>query len=296
MSRAFEKAFFLRRLQQLYRMEPVEERLQEAFGDTAFGDEGLKTALCVVTTRLDKQRPYAFLNDPRAPDFANVRGTPLKDVITAGMAMPVYYKPKLLTLDGKSPESFVAGEITIGGDPALYLFLLATGADFSLKWRAGRRRLYLLSLGAGKSPKYQMSGSQNAFSWLANMPSLFMSGAMYQSEMLLKSLAWGSKPSDSGGRGAGATGELMEAEPSLTYRRYDVALDAGSVSSLGFPDFARRLERTGSDDPAALEDFISLGHSAAAGQVSGEHFTGSFDVMKPVGAKEPAGEQKAPAV
>lgn len=274
---AFEKGLFLfNRLKYLYTARLLAEQLSRLLGDVTLGHESIRTGLCVITTRLDEQRPYPFLNHPSLP---NILAAPLSDIVMAAMSFPNYHLPKRVSLGAEGEALLLSGEITVGGDPSLYLLLLATGAAFPLRWRTGKRRLFMLSVGTGELRERRAPTTTTEMS--LELPMLQSRGAQYQSRMLLQSLAW--DPAAPAPGGGGAPADFAEAEPVLTYRRYDIELKEDVVRDLGLPEMAERLGSLRFDSVKHLDDVITLGQAAAARQVNADHFSRSFDVRKPVG-------------
>jgi hypothetical protein len=291
MLHAFNKNNLIFRFRNLYKSDEITRRLQTAFGDLTLGGDGLKTGLCVVASRLDRNVPYPFLNHPLAQNFGETGGLLLSDVILAGMSLPIYYAPVVMDLGAGGKAVMASGDMSIGSDPALYLFLIATAAAFPFRWRIGKRRLLLLSVGAGAreymEPAEQVS-NMNSLANLSRLPTLMLSGAQYQSTMLLQTM--GADPTPSGGA---KTSELSEIEPILTYRRYEAGLDAASVTSYGFPEEAGRVTTALVDDLSALDTFFNLGSKAAGPLVRPEHFGRSFDVRAPLTPEAPPEARQA---
>jgi len=260
-------------------------RLSQTLGDTTLGDARIKTGLCVVATHLNESRPHAFLNHPDAPHSLD---TSLAEIVRAGVAMPVFYEPVTVRLGGEEAD-MGSGEVSVGSDPALYLLLVATGAAFPLRWRAGKRRLFMLSVGAGEMRREETGRPTNGpggLSAIVRLPSHLMKGSQYQTRMLVQSLAW--DPTAAAAEGGEAPTDLAESESFLTYRRYDVALQAGAAAELGLTEIAGRIESVQFAAPRYLEDLFTLGQAAGARQVRAEHFGRSFDVRRPVGLGDPA--------
>src|SRR6185295_14621452 len=63
----FEKAFILRRLKNLYKSEPLTEKLKQVFGDkTTLGSDALKCLLLVVTRNVSTDSPWPISSNPFA--------------------------------------------------------------------------------------------------------------------------------------------------------------------------------------------------------------------------------------
>jgi hypothetical protein len=89
----------------------------------------------------------------------------------------------------------------------------------------------------------------------------------------------------------GAHGEPQVARPlnghaHLTYARFNVALNAATLSELGLSELANRAEKLHQfDDADRLGDFEALGQAAAKRYVNAGHFPPHFDLLPPSAAR-----------
>ena len=98
----FEKAFILRRLTNLYKSEPLAEKLKEVFGkETTLGSDVLRCLLLVVTRNVTTDSPWPVSSNPFArynlPDRQDCNlCIPLWQLVRASTAAPVYFAPEVL--------------------------------------------------------------------------------------------------------------------------------------------------------------------------------------------------------
>jgi len=185
----FEKAFLLRRLKNLYKSEPLADKLQEVFGeDTTLDSDKLKCLLLVVTRNVTTDspwpitsNPYAKYNAPNRPD----RNTkiPLWQLVRASTAAPVFFPPEIVEWDANDPSKaflFEDGGLTPYNNPAFLIARMATYPAYKLGWQTGEKNLLVMSVGTGSTASLNAEvngGGKNAFSNLVSFPSALMYGS-----------------------------------------------------------------------------------------------------------------------
>ena len=185
----FEKSFILHRLKNLYKSEPLADKLKEVFGeDTTLDSDKLKCLLLVVTRNVTTDspwpitsNPFARYNDPNRDD----RNTkiPLWQLVRASTAAPVFFPPEIVDWDPDDPSKafvFEDGGLTPYNNPAFLMTRMATHPAYKLGWQTGEKNLLVMSVGTGSAPKVDAEvygGGKNAFSNLVNFPAALMYGA-----------------------------------------------------------------------------------------------------------------------
>jgi hypothetical protein len=191
----FEKSFILKRLKNLYKSEPLAEKLKEVFGEnTTLDSDKLKCLLLVVTRNVSTDspwpistNPYAKYNAPGRPD----RNTkiPLWQLVRASTAAPVFFPPEIVEWDPNDPSKaflFEDGGLTPYNNPAFLIARMATYPAYKLGWKTGEKNLLVMSVGTGSAPKVDAevySGGKNAFSNLVNFPAALMYGAQVDQDI-----------------------------------------------------------------------------------------------------------------
>ena len=185
----FEKAFILRRLKNLYKSEPLAEKLKEVFGeDTSLASDKLKCLLLVVTRNVSTDSPWPISSNPYAKYNAPNRTDrnskiPLWQLVRASTAAPVFFPPEIVEWDPNDPSKaflFEDGGLTPYNNPAFLIARMATHPAYKLGWKTGERNLLVMSVGTGSAPKVDAevySGGKNALSNLVNFPAALMYGA-----------------------------------------------------------------------------------------------------------------------
>ena len=185
----FEKALLFKRLKNLYKSEPLANKLKEVFGEnTTLDSDKLKCLLLVVTRNVSTDspwpistNPFAKYNDPNRAD----RNTkiPLWQLVRASTAAPVFFPPEIVEWDPNDSSKaflFEDGGLTPYNNPAFLIARMATHPAYKLGWKTGEKNLLVMSIGTGSAPKVDAevySGGKNAFSNLVNFPAALMYGA-----------------------------------------------------------------------------------------------------------------------
>jgi uncharacterized protein len=191
----FEKSFVLRRLKNLYKREPLAEKLKEVFGsENTLASDALRCLLLVVTRNVTtdspwplSSNPFAKYNDPGRPD----RNTqiPLWQLVRASTAAPIFFPPEVVQWDPNDPSKaflFEDGGLTPYNNPAFLLVRMATAKPYRLGWETGEDKLLVMSVGTGSAPKLDAevySGGKNLFSNLVNFPAALMYGAQIDQDI-----------------------------------------------------------------------------------------------------------------
>lgn len=185
----FEKAFILKRLKNLYKSEPLAEKLKEVFGeDTSLASDKLKCLLLVVTRNVSTDSPWPISSNPYAKYNAPNRTDrnskiPLWQLVRASTAAPVFFPPEIVEWDPNDSSKaflFEDGGLTPYNNPAFLIARMATHPAYKLGWKTGEKNLLVMSVGTGSAPKVDAevySGGKNALSNLVNFPAALMYGA-----------------------------------------------------------------------------------------------------------------------
>ena len=191
----FEKAFILHRLKNLYKSEPLAEKLKGVFGhDNTLGSGTLKCLLLVVTRNVSTDSPWPISSNPLAKynerDRQNCNlNIPLWQLVRASTAAPIFFPPEVMQWDPADPDStflFEDGGLTPYNNPAFLLARMATQEPYRLEWETGEDKLLVLSIGTGAAPKADAevySSGKNAFSNLVNFPAALMYGAQVDQDI-----------------------------------------------------------------------------------------------------------------
>jgi hypothetical protein len=185
----FEKAFLLRRLKNLYKSEPLAEKLKEVFGEeTTLDSDKLKCLLLVVTRNVTtdspwpiSSNPYAKYNAPNRPDRNSK--IPLWQLVRASTAAPVFFPPEIVEWDPNDPSKaflFEDGGLTPYNNPAFLIARMATYPAYKLGWQTGEKNLLVMSIGTGSAASLNAEvygGGKNAISNLVSFPSALMYGS-----------------------------------------------------------------------------------------------------------------------
>jgi patatin-like phospholipase len=191
----FEKAFILKRLKNLYKSEPLADKLKEVFGEhTTLDSDKLKCLLLVVTRNVSTDSPWPISTNPYAKYNAPGRTDrntkiPLWQLVRASTAAPVFFPPEIVEWDPNDPSKaflFEDGGLTPYNNPAFLIARMATHPAYKLGWQTGEKNLLVMSVGTGAAARVDADvygGGRNAVSNLVNFPAALMYGAQVDQDI-----------------------------------------------------------------------------------------------------------------
>lgn len=297
----FEKSFLLKRLKNLYKSEPLAEKLREVFGaDTTLASDKLRSLLLVVTRNVTTDSPWPISSNPFAKYNAphrrdDNRKIPLWKLVRASTAAPVFFPPEVVQWDADDDSKafvFEDGGLTPYNNPAFLLARMATQRPYRLGWETGEKNLLVVSVGTGAAPKVDSEvygGGKNAFSNLVNFPAALMYGAQVDQDINCRTIGrcvYGGSYDHELGRCADVDREIGDLIPrdedgkpvpvsvdlgrQFLYARYNAELSRPWLEARGLGDI----------DPANVAQLDSIEHIPAlirvgaklAEEVKPEHF------------------------
>jgi hypothetical protein len=274
--------------------------LRRVVGDRTLDSDDLLTGLAIVMKRIDTGAPWVVTNNPRSafwdtpPDrsFIGNRLLPLANLVRASTAAPGYFDPEALPMiSGQSPGLFIDGALTPHKNPSLQLLMLALLDGYRLEWPAGSDRLLLVSVGTGTF-RQQMSEAEVAHSTAMGLALRAMRGLIADTDALGDMLLHWLSGSPARWPINSELGTLAgqrppSGEPLLTYRRYDLPLEAewlarelGAAVDDDEVQQLRRMERAES-----LPRLFALADAGARRLIGEGDFPPAFDeVLAPPAA------------
>jgi patatin-like phospholipase len=267
---------------------PLQAALDAQLGaDTTLDGDRIRTGLMIMTKRLDTGSPWPLHNHPGARYAAQDGQLRLSQVVRASTAAPTYFEPQTMEIssrDGKTVKgSFVDGGVSPFNDPALQLLMLAVLDGHGFRWRPGKDKLLLISLGTGTYKKTfkseELEKMVAAEQGLRALQSL-MDDCARMNHCMLQWLTNCVTPWQ-----IDRAVQKMEIDsksgPQLaTYARYNVLLEPAwlktEVSIERTPDKLEKIAEM--DDPANMDELADIGKDAAKLQVKPEHFAAAFDI------------------
>ncbi len=285
-----------------FNSKSLEERLRETLSNTRLGDDELKTGLLVMAKRYDTTSPWPLVNNPQGKFYS--QGPKIKwvansnfelaKIVLASAAAPFYFPPQKIVvghaeIDHKTvPEQgfFVDGGVTVHNNPALQAFMAATLSGFHFGapetnvygWPTGADRIFLVSIGTGRSDPMRKRKRLNVRHAIENLKSLIDDCSDHVETMLqwMSSSRTARKIDSEIGD---LTDDLIAGRELLTYLRYNVEFTPGWMKDNLDKDytkkFLRRLESL--DQPKNVHDLKRVGEVAAEKQVQDSHFPTNFD-------------------
>jgi patatin-like phospholipase/acyl hydrolase len=297
----FEKAFILHRLKNLYKSEPLADKLKEVFGEqTTLGSDALRCLLLIVTRNVTTDSPWAISSNPfaryNAPNRPDRNSQiPLWQLVRASTAAPIYFPPESVQWDPADPSKafiFEDGGLTPYNNPAFLLVRMATQRAYRLGWATGEKNLLVVSIGTGSAPKTDAeayAGGKNALANLVNFPAALMYGAQVDQDIncrIIGRCVYGGTFDHEMGRCADIDRELGDLIPrredgspipvsvdlgrQFLYARYNAELSASWLKARGLGD-VDPASVAQLDSVAHIDDLVRVGQ-ALAEEVSPDHF------------------------
>jgi hypothetical protein len=283
--RVFRSRFRLALVQTRFDAAALRQEIENVVGDRQLDSPDLKTALAIITKRLDTGGAWIVSNNPRAkyweshPDGRHIgnRHFRLADLVRASTAAPYYFEPQEIAIvPGEPPGLFVDGGITPHNNPALALLQLATIPAYGYAWPAGADRLRIISVGTG-ARRDRMSldtarrapAAQLGIAALASMVTDSSNQVLTMLHMLGRTHSPWVLNSEIGDLG----GFTLSPEPLFSFERYDVKLDRDWLKNeLGLAIGLDEITAISAmDNCDALPLAWEIGTAAAAKFVKPEH-------------------------
>lgn len=266
----------------LYNEGPLLKHLARFFGERTLGDPSIATGLCVVAKRADTGGTWPLINHPEARFYAKNKDIPLRDVVRASTAAPLFFVPQRLEVGDGEVGAFVDGGVSMCNNPALQLLLVATLKGFPFRWPLGRDRLLLVSVGTGvwktRRPVDEVIDAK-AWDWPRQVPNMLMSDASSLNQLILQWISDTPTPWLIDSEVGDLSADRLAAQPLLSYLRYNATLEEEPLRELGLAELAPRLESLRKmNEGGNAADLQRVGAAAAGRQVKPGHLPRAFDL------------------
>lgn len=245
----------------MFDCDGLEAEFREDVGDIRLDDPRLGTLLAIVTKRFDTGAPWIINNIPGAPYFDHPpdkrfrgnRDFHLARLLRASTAAPFYFSPKLIDLheDGK-PGVFIDGGMSPYNDPSLALLQLVGLRAFGLQWPMDPERLFILSLGTGRSRlrfPVDEAASMPPYKGLFNALIGLTHDSDQHSLTMMEWMGRSRAPSHINSEVGTLENDTLGGRPLFSYLRLDLPLDAGPETGLSETE-AKKLRELA--DPAVI--------------------------------------------
>lgn len=256
--------------------KPLEEELENVFGNITLGSDKIKTGLCIVTKRADTLSTWPIINHPEGKFYEKNKGMLLRHVVRASSAAPSYFIPQKIDVGQGEIGTFIDGGVSLSNNPALQLFLVATLSEFPYKWPTGEDSISLISIGTGTfTKKYDANkiAKKGLLGWATMVPDLFMKDANYLNQTILQYLSNSPTARVIDSEILDLKNDLVTDKAALHYVRYNVMLETNPLQNLGF-DFS--IEEIDSlhemSDSKNKEKLYEIGKKASKEDIKIEHF------------------------
>lgn len=273
-----------------YDAAKVKAALIGVLGERRLDSADFRTALLVVTKRLDTGSAWFLTNNPQAKYFRRGQSAstianaeyPLWQVVRASTAAPYFFEPETITI-GRTAGGrqavrgdFVDGGVSPSNNPALAALMVATMEGYRFGWQTGEDHLAIVSVGTGKAdPAPGHAGLLQSTAAIHAVLSLraLMDDCADQVETILQWLSRSptARPVD---REMDKAQPVLGGQPLFRYLRYNVLLEPRWCSDhLGEQLSGKALKALEAmDDPDNIPELDRLGRLAGSKLVSPGHF------------------------
>lgn len=285
----FDRSFFRKGiLVPKFPAEPLKVALDQRLGaTTSLDSDDIRTGLMIMTKRLDTGSPWPLNNHPNAPYAEQDGKLRLTDVVRASTAAPTYFEPqeiKISSRDGAIVDGcFVDGGVSPFNDPALQLLMVATLDGHGFRWRPGKDKLLLISIGTGayktKFSTQALLSKTAAEQGLRALQSL-MDDCARVNHGLLQWLTNSLTPWKIDSALGDMTLDSQNGPQLATFCRYNAQLDGVWLENeLGIKRTTDEVVKIAEMDNATnMDDLAVIGETAAHKQLHPDHFPAIFDV------------------
>lgn len=282
----FERNALIKRAWSKFKSDPLEEILKQVFGEaTGLGSDKLKTLLLVVMRNITTDSPWPVTNNPHAKYNDRARtdcnlDLPLWQLVRASTAAPTYFPPEVVQI-GPREFVFVDGGVTPYNVPAFVMYRNAVAPPFNLDWETGERKMLIISVGTGSTPRLGPDAqhpSRSVFEVAVGIAGELMNGMAYDQDINCRTVGrcvFG-PPLD---REVGALIPDAPIEQDLgrnfLYARYDPELSRDGLDDLNLAalDPARVAKL---DSIEAIDDLLDIGRRYAHKYLQTENQIGPF--------------------
>ncbi len=258
-----------------YSFEPLENALEDFFGDITMGSDKIKTGLCIITKRADTFSTWPILNNPNGKYFKYNKNMMLHKVVRASAAAPTYFKPKQIDVGGGQIATFIDGGLSLANNPAFQLFLIGTLKGFPYRWPLGEDKITLVSVGTGSSKKYIDANKVAKFGladWAKEIPNMLMEDANYFNQTVLQYLSNSPTAVHIDNEIGDLQDDVLTDNPAMHYLRYNVMLEENELNGLGMHFSLDEIKSLQKMDAAENKNKLyEIGAKAAAKYMKAEH-------------------------
>ncbi len=263
--------------------KPLEMLLKKHLGKKTLGSTDLQTGLVIIIKRVDTASVWVMVNVPGHRFYELNRNMPLWELVRSSTAAPTFFKPKLVqdVGDGKNAV-FVDGAVSMHGNPALQLLMVATLEGYALNWPLGEENLLLCSVGTGDYSSLVDNKTVKNFTnlhWLATLVTQLMKDSSEHNQIILQWMSNSVTAKTIDGQIGSLAGDHLTRAPLLTYLRYNVNLEKRALEDLGFTFNQNQVEKLKKmSEVGNISELDRIGLAAGELQIREEHFPQLFDI------------------
>ncbi len=262
--------------------KPFEALLKKHLGNRTLGSGDLRCGLVFITKRIDTGSVWVLFNVPEHPYYEMNKDLLLWELVRASTAAPTFFKPHMVENVGPGEDGiFVDGGISMHGNPALQMLMVATMKGYALDWPTGEKNLLICSLGTGELPSLLDKESVQKFSnlhWLAHLITQMMQDSSKNNQTILQWISKSPTAKTMDSQIGTLEKDCLCREPVITYLRYNPLFNKQSLSELGL-NYTEKQVRSlrNMSDVRNIEQLDRIGTAAGEKLIEASHFAGDFD-------------------
>lgn len=216
---------------------PLERVLRAELGDMRLDAPEIRTGLVIVAKRADTASVWQLTNIPGHRFYGMNRHLKVWEALRASTAAPTYFAPQRIDDVGHGePAVFVDGAVSMHGNPALQMLMVANLKGFGLEWELGEDAVFLCSLGTGSYDVAPGSDSIQGFrqiQWLGTLMTQLMRDSSHLGETLLQWMSRSPRARSIDRQIGTLEGDLLGGRALLTYFRFNTHLSPEGLAELG---------------------------------------------------------------
>jgi patatin-like phospholipase/acyl hydrolase len=263
--------------------KPLEALLIKHLGHRTLGSSELQSGLVIIIKRIDTGSVWVMLNVPGHCYYEMNRSMPLWELVRSSTAAPTFFKPRLVEDVAPGENAiFVDGGVSMHGNPALQLLMVATLQGYALNWPLGEDKLLLCSVGTGGIPRFTEKNAVRKFTnlqWLANLITQLMQDASLHNQTILQWMSRSPTARFIDGQIGSLESDQLTNPALITYLRYNTILDRSELMELGLEYTESQVKKLKNmSEVRNISQLDRIGLAAGERQIREEHFPQTFDL------------------
>lgn len=262
--------------------KPLESLLKKYLGTRTLGSRDLRSGLVLIIKRIDTGSVWVMLNVPEHHYYEMNQDLPLWELVRSSTAAPTFFKPHLVENIGpKENAVFVDGGVSMHGNPALQLLMVATMRGYALNWPLGENNILLCSVGTGDIPSSADKETVKKFSnlkWLAHIVAQLMRDASVHNQTVLQWMSNSPTARVLDSQVGSLETDSLAGGSLITYLRYNPTIEIRALSKLGLEYTEKQVQSLRNmSEVRNIDQLDHIGKRAGEEFIRNSHFPEAFD-------------------